>query len=309
MKNTLWNEEYRPNKLDDCIIPKRIEKVLKGYVKNEDVPNLLFYGPAGCCKTTTAKAIVSELEADYLFINGSDETGKADILNKTIPFATGLSLNGKKRVVIIDECDRLTPNAQDSLKAYIEQFSDNCRFIFTANTPSRIIKPIHSRCLCFDFNIESKEKPELMVKLLKSIINILHDKKISYDIQALQTLIFKRFPDYRSIVNDIQAYATAYNTIDIGIATFNENSIVEPLYGFIKSKDFDGVRKWLYETNFSQDEIFTALWKGITNLDKRIIPTVIVILADYQFKADRAIIPQVNILACLVEIMNEVQNG
>ena len=284
MKNTLWNEEYRPNKLDDCIIPKRIEKVLKGYVKNEDVPNLLFYGPAGCCKPPTAKAIVSELDADYLFINGSDETGKA-------------------------ECDRLTHNAQDSLKAYIEQFSDNCRFIFTANTPSRIIKPIHSRCLCFDFNIESKEKPELMVKLLKSIINILHDKKVSYDIQALQTLIFKRFPDYRSIVNDIQAYATAYNTIDIGIATFNENSIVEPLYGFIKSKDFDGVRKWLYETNFSQDEIFTALWKGITNLDKRIIPTVIVILADYQFKADRAIIPQVNILACLVEIMNEVQNG
>ena len=304
--NTLWNEEFRPKTIADCIIPDRIASVLNGYIKNNDIPSLLFYGPAGCCKTTTAKAIVNELQAEYLFINGSDETGKADILNKTIPFATGVSLGNTKRVVIIDECDRLTMQAQDSLKSYMEQFSDNCRFIFTANTPSRIIKPIHSRCLCFDFNIQSQEKAELMVKLFKSITSILISKNIEFDNKALQAVVFRDFPDYRRIVNNIQAYATAHNCIDEGIVTFGEADIVTPLYTFIKAKDFDGVRKWLYEANYTQEEIFQALWTGINQLPQKIIPSVIVILADYQFKAERAIIPQVNILACLVEIMNEI---
>lgn len=306
--NTLWNEEFRPNHIDNCIIPNRIKSVIKGYIKKNDIPSLLFYGPAGCCKTTTARAIINTLDAEYIFINGSDETGKSDILNQVIPFATGISAynNNVPKIVFIDEADRLTKQAQDSLKAYMEQYSSNCRFIFTANTPSQIIKPIHSRCLCFDFNIQSSEKPELMVEFLKSIINVLDKKHISYDVKVLQNVIVKDFPDYRTIMNNLQAYSTAHGTINEGILTFGESDIVSALYTFIKSKDFEGARKWLYETNYSQDEIFRAIYRGLnSHINSKYIPAAIVILADYQSKADRAIIPQVNILACIIEIMNE----
>lgn len=306
--NTLWNEEYRPDTLDRCIIPKRIKSVLEGYVNKSDIPSLLFYGPAGCCKTTTAKAIANTLNAEFLFINASDETGKADILNKVVPFATGISAYNpdSPKIVIMDEADRISSQGQDSLKSYMELYSSNCRFIFTANTPSKLIKPIHSRCICFDFNIQNQEKPELMMQFMKSCIHILKEKEIPFDTKSLQKVIVKDFPDYRTVVNNLQAYATAHGTIDEGIITFGETDIVEPLYAFIKTKDFDGVRKWLYETNYSQEEIFRALYRGMnTHINPKAIPSVIVILADYQFKADRAIIPQVNILACIVEIMNE----
>lgn len=306
--NSLWNEEYRPETLDDCIIPDRIMSVLKGYVKKSDVPNLLFYGPAGCCKTTTAKAIVNTLDAEYLFINAADETGKGDILSKVVPFATGISAYNPDvpKIIIMDEGDRLSPAAADSLKTYMELYSSNCRFIFTANTPSKIIKPIHSRCLCFDFNIQGSEKPELMTKFLKACMKMLSDKNIVYDTKALQLAIFKDFPDYRSIVNNLQAYAIAHDCIDEGIATFGEVELVTPLYTFIKAKNFEGARKWLYESNYSQEEIFRALWKGLSqNVDTKLIPACILILADYQSKAGNAIIPQVNILACIIEMMNE----
>lgn len=307
--NTLWNEEFRPKTVSECIIPARIKAVIEGYVKNNDVPSLLFYGPAGCCKTTTAKSIINTLDAEYLFINGSDETGKADILNQVIPFATGVSAYNPDapKIVFIDEADRLTKQAQDSLKAYMEQYSSNCRFIFTANTPSQIIKPIHSRCLCFDFNIQSSEKPKLMVQFLKTIINILEKKQIKYDMKILQNLIVKDFPDYRTIMNNLQAYSTAHGEINEGILTFGEDDIIVALYGFIKTKNFEGARKWLYETNYSQEEIFRAIYRGMyQNIETRHIPACIVILADYQAKAERAIIPQVNILACIIEIMNEI---
>lgn len=306
--NTLWNEEYRPKTIDDCIIPIRIKSILEGYIYKKDIPSLLFYGPAGCCKTTTARAIVNTLNAEYLFINASDETGKADILNKVVPFATGISAYNPDapKIVILDEADRISAQGQDSLKSYMELYSSNCRFIFTANTPSKLIKPIHSRCICFDFNIQNQEKPELMMQFMKSCIHILKEKEIPFDTKSLQKVIVKDFPDYRTVVNNLQAYATAHGTIDEGIITFGETDIVEPLYAFIKTKDFDGVRKWLYETNYSQEDIFRALYRGLNNhIDQKFIPSVIVILADYQFKADRAIIPQVNILACIAEIMNE----
>lgn len=306
--NTLWNEEYRPDTLDRCIIPKRIKSVLEGYVNKNDIPSLLFYGPAGCCKTTTAKAIANTLNAEFLFINASDETGKADILNKVVPFATGISAYNpdSPKIVIMDEADRISSQGQDSLKSYMELYSSNCRFIFTANTPSKLIKPIHSRCICFDFNIQNQEKPELMMQFMKSCIHILKEKEIPFDTKSLQKVIVKDFPDYRTVVNNLQAYATAHGTIDEGIITFGETDIIEPLYAFIKTKDFDGVRKWLYETNYSQEDIFRALYRGLnSHIDTKFIPSVIVILADYQFKADRAIIPQVNILACIAEIMNE----
>lgn len=305
--NTLWNEEYRPKTIDECIIPIRIKSVLEGYINKKDIPSLLFYGPAGCCKTTTAKAIANTLNAEYLFINASDETGKADILNKVVPFATGISAYNPDapKIVILDEADRISAQGQDSLKSYMELYSSNCRFIFTANTPSKLIKPIHSRCICFDFNVQSQEKPELMVQFYKTCMTILEEKNIPYDKKILQSVINKDFPDYRTVVNNLQAYATAHGEIDAGLITFGETDIVEPLYAFIKAKNFDGVRKWLYETNYSQEEIFRALYKGLKHIDSKAIPSVIVILADYQFKADRAIIPQVNILACIVEIMNE----
>lgn len=306
--NTLWNEEYRPKTLNDCIIPDRIMSVLKGYIEKSNVPNLLFYGPAGCSKTTTAKAIVNTLDAEYLFINAADETGKSDILNKVVPFATGVSSYNPDvpKIIVLDEGDRLSPAAADSLKTYMELYSSNCRFIFTANTPSKIIKPIHSRCLCFDFNIQSKEKPELMAKFLKSCEKMLSDKCIPYKVKALQLAIFKDFPDYRCIVNNLQAYAAAHKTVDEGIATFGELELVTPLYTFIKAKDFEGIRKWLYETNYSQEEVFRALYKGLSqNISEKLIPACILILADYQSKANSAIIPQVNMLACILEFMNE----
>lgn len=305
-ENTLWCEQYRPTKIEDLIIPSRIEKIIKGFIKNHDIPSMLFSGSAGCCKTTTAKAICNTLGADYLFINASDETGKADILNQVSPFATGMSYNTEcPKIVVLDESDRISGAGLDSLKSYMESYSKNCRFIFTANTPAKIIEPIKSRCLCLDFAPSVKEKAELMAKFLNRCINILKEKNIDYSPVALQHLIINNFPDYRKIINTLQSYSTGYGKIDEGIVTLVDNSIVNSLVPLLKAKNFNGARKWLYESSYTEEDVINALYKGLDSFDKSKIPSIVIVLAEYQYKNAFVANPQLNLMACLTEIMSE----
>lgn len=306
MKNNLWCEKYRPKVVTDLILPERIKSVILKAVQTGDIPNMLFSGRAGTCKTSTAKAIANTLNAECLIINGSDETGKSDINNKVTPFATGLNLSEKanQRIIIIDEFDRLTGNAQDFLKYFIEECSSNCRFIFTCNTPAKIIEPIKSRCLCFDFNISSKEKPELMASLLNKLGLILNENNIEFDKKPLVHLIYNLFPDYRKIINQLQSYSDAYGKIDEGIVVTNTTDIADEIYKIIKTKNFETIRKWVSETQYSSDDIFNALFLGLRDHvnNKESLPNIVLILAEYQYKGAFVANPVLNTLACCLEI-------
>lgn len=305
MNNNLWCETYRPKVVDELILPERISSVITKFIENGDTPNMLFSGRAGTCKTSTAKAIVNTLDAEYLFINGSDETSKSDITNKVTPFASGMNTSEKaaQRIVILDECERLAPATQDFLKGFIEEYSSNCRFIFTCNTPAKVIEPIKSRCLCFDFNVSATEKPELMAKFLKRITNILSEKDIYFEKEALIHLIFKLFPDYRRIMNQLQSYSTAYGKIDEGLIAVSSDSIVSEVYETVNSKDFDTIRKWIAETQYTPEDIFEALYEGLVDVpNKKAVPNCVLILADYQNRAAFVANPDINLCACLLEI-------
>lgn len=303
--NALWVELYRPRGVSELILPERIISVINNFIKTGDVPNMLFYGRAGTCKTTTAKAIINTIDAECLFINGSDETGKADVSNKVVPFATGMNLSdtAKQRVVIIDECDRLSAYSQDYLKAFIEEHSGNCRFIFTCNTPSKIIEPLKSRCLCFDFNVSGKEKPQLMTQLMARIINILNERGIQYEQKALIHLIYNLFPDYRKIINQLQSYITAYGKVDEGLLAVSSNDIASEVYSVLKSKKFDEIRKWVVETEYDAQDIISALYAGLQeHVPAKSIPNSVLVLAEYDYKHAFVTNPQLNILACCLEI-------
>lgn len=306
LKQTLWAEIYRPKTVEECILPKRIHNVMMSFVEQKDVPNLLFYGQAGTVKTTTAKAIAHDLGSDVMYINMSDETGKADIMEKIIPFATTVSIEGKSvpKIIIGDECDRLSTFAQDSLKAYIEKFSSNCRFIFIANTPSRVIEPIKSRCNTFNFNIEKSDKQEILMKFFTRVSNILEENDISFDKKILARHIAKLFPDYRKIINSLQLYSNTYKTIDEGILTFTTDDIAKVLYDFIKNKNFNDARKWLKESLYSSDDIINALYNGLTdNVKQSLQPEFILIISEYAYKSAFVANQELNTMAMITELM------
>jgi DNA polymerase III delta prime subunit len=302
----LWVEKYRPQKIDDCILPESLKKTFKDYVAQGELPHFLLCGTAGVGKTTIAKALCNEIGAEYVILNGSDTGGHIDTLRTTIKgFATSVSLTDAKKVIILDEADYLQANStQPALRNYMEEFSANCRFIFTANYKNRIIEPIHSRCAVIEFKIDSKEKQEIAAAFFKRATAILKQEGVEFDPKVVAELVTKHFPDYRRILNELQRYSVS-GKIDSGILVNMSQESFKGLIKLMKDKDFGEVRKWVAKNS---DAETTALFRELydnasTNMDPNSIPAMILILADYQYKAAFVADHELNIMAALTEIM------
>lgn len=302
----LWVEKYRPQKIDDCILPESLKKTFKDYVAQGELPHFLLCGTAGVGKTTIAKALCNEIGAEFVILNGSDTGGHIDTLRTTIKgFATSVSLTDAKKVIILDEADYLQANStQPALRNYMEEFSANCRFIFTANYKNRIIEPIHSRCAVIEFKIDSKEKQEIAAAFFKRATAILRQENIEFDPKVVAELITKHFPDYRRILNEMQRYSVS-GKIDSGILVNMSEESFKGLIKLMKDKDFTEVRKWVAKNS---DADTTALFRELydnasVNMDVNSIPPMVLILADYQYKAAFVADHELNIMAALTEIM------
>lgn len=302
----LWVEKYRPQKIDDCVLPESLKKTFKEFIDSGELPNFLFCGTAGTGKTTAAKALCNEVGAEYILINGSDEGRKIDTLRTTITsFAAAVSLDNRKRVVIIDEADYMNADSvQPALRAFIEEFSNNCRFIFTCNFKSRIIEPLHSRCAVVDFKIDSKEKQEIAGKFFKRVSGILETESVTYDKAVVAELIMKHFPDYRRILNELQRYSVS-GTIDKGVLSSVSEETFKDLITNLKAKNFNEVRKWVAKnSDMETTAIFHELYESATDyMELQSVPQLVVILADYQYKAAFVADHELNMMAAMTEIM------
>jgi len=311
MSDFLWVEKYRPKTIEECILPSETKKTFLGFMSKGEVPNLLLSGPAGCGKTTVAKALCEELGADYYVINGSDEGRFLDtVRNQAINFASTVSITSgaKHKVIIIDEADNTTHDVQLLLRANIEEFYGNCRFIFTCNYKNKIIEPLHSRCAVVDFSIKGKEKQEIAVEFFKRLNYILDEQRVEYDKKVIVELINKHFPDWRRVLNECQRYS-ASGRIDTGIlATFSDVSIND-LTKNLKEKNFPAVRKWCVD-NLDNDpaillrRIYDSLYGSLKNAS---IPAAVLIIARYQYQIAFVADQEINLLAALTEIMLECE--
>ena len=305
----LWVEKYRPKKIEDCILPAGIKDTFQQFVNRGEIPNLLLAGPAGCGKTTVAKALCHELGVDYYVINGSDEGRFLEtVRNNAKNFASTVSLSSeaKHKVIIIDEADNTTSDVQLLLRASIEEFANNCRFIFTCNYKNKIIEPLHSRCAVVDFSIKGKEKQEIAASFFSRLNHILETEKIGSDNKVLAQLINKHFPDWRRVLNECQRYSVS-GKIDTGIlATFSDVK-TDDLFKNLKEKNFSEVRKWCVN-NLDNDP--TVLLRHIYDgcygsLDGPGIAAAVLIIAKYQYQSAFVADQEINLLACLTEIMVE----
>ena len=305
----LWVEKYRPKKIEDCILPAGIKDTFQQFVNRGEIPNLLLAGPAGCGKTTVAKALCHELGVDYYVINGSDEGRFLDtVRNNAKNFASTVSLSSeaKHKVIIIDEADNTTNDVQLLLRASIEEFAANCRFIFTCNYKNKIIEPLHSRCAVVDFSIKGKEKQEIAASFFSRLNYILETERIESDKKVLAQLIKKHFPDWRRVLNECQRYSVA-GKIDTGIlATFSDVK-TDDLFKNLKEKNFPEVRKWCVN-NLDNDP--TVLLRHIYDgcygsLDGPGVAAAVLIIAKYQYQSAFVADQEINMLACLTEIMVE----
>lgn len=303
----LYVEKYRPKTIDDCILSADIKQSLKSFVKVERIPNLLLSGSPGVGKSTVAIALCNDIGAEYLFINGSDEGRNIDTLRTTIrQFASTISLTDSKKVVIIDEADGMNASStQLALKSFIEEFSSNCAFIFTCNYKNRVIEAIHSRCTCIDFKIETKDKAQLSMQLFKRIVYILDNELVAYNKPVLVELISKYYPDFRRTLNELQRYAVS-GTIDAGILLNVADEQYKQLFNALKDKNFTDVRSWVAQnSDIDSVQLFRKIFdKSGSLFDKGSIPNVILILADYQYKSAFVMDKEINIMACLTEIMS-----
>jgi len=307
----LWVEKYRPKTIEDCILPTSIKKTFQDFLDKGEVPNLLLAGPAGCGKTTVAKALCNELGVDVYVINGSDEGRFLDTVRNTAKnFASTVSLSSdaKHKVIIIDEADNTTNDVQLLLRAFTEEFSGNCRFIFTCNFKNKIIEPLHSRCACIDFSTNSKVRPQLAAQFFKRLQEILVAESIESDNKVLVELINKHFPDWRRVINECQRYSSS-GKIDSGIlATFSDVK-VNDLIRYLKEKDFKEVRKWVVN-NLDNDasvlfrRIYDSLYESLVSGS---IPAAVLVIAKYQYQVAFVADQEINMLACLTEIMVECE--
>ena len=305
----LFVEKYRPSTIQDCILPVELEATFTKLLKSGECQNMLFYGGAGIGKTSVAKAVCNDFGADYILINCSED-GTIDTLRTKIrSFASSVSLGGGPKVIILDEFDYSNAQSiQPALRGAIEEFAKNCRFIITCNYKNRIISPIHSRFTNINFSIPAEEKPKLAIKMLKRLEYILKEEGITYDKEVLAKLIYKFFPDFRRILNELQRYSLGGH-IDIGILTNLQDVSVDDLMKYMKSKRFSDVRKWVVENmDNSFSDVFRSIYDGLsTNLVPSSIPRAIVILAEYQHKAAFVADHEINMCACMVELMMECE--
>ena len=307
----LWSEKYRPRTIEDCILPDIIKKTFIDFLDKGEVPNLLLSGPAGCGKTTVAKALCNELGVDVYVINGSDEGRFLDTVRNTAKnFASTVSLSStaKHKVIIIDEADNTTNDVQLLLRAFTEEFSRNCRFIFTCNFKNKIIEPLHSRCSCIEFTTNKSNKPQLANKFFNRLQFILETENVKYSKRVVIELINKHFPDWRRILNECQRYSSG-GEIDAGILAHFSDIKVNDLVKKLKEKNFPEVRKWIVDnldndTNLLLRRIYDACYDSMV---PNSIPAAVLCLARYQYQMAFVADQEINMLACLTEIMCECE--
>jgi len=301
----LWVEKYRPHKIADCILPDDLKQTFQQFVNDGSIPNLLLAGTAGVGKTTVARAMLDEINADYLIINGSMNGNIDTLRNEIRNYAGTVSFGGGRKYVILDEADYLNASStQPALRNFMEEFSSNCGFILTCNFKNRIIQPLHSRCAVVDFKIQKKQLGGLAVEFMKRAIWILEAENVEYDKGAVAEVIKKHLPDWRRVLNEFQRYA-ARGKIDTGILASVDNTNISELVKCLKNREFENMRKWI-GTNSSADvnTLFRSLYDTAYDiLDQNSVPQLILILADYQYKAAFVVDQEINLAACMTQIM------
>jgi DNA polymerase III delta prime subunit len=305
----LWVEQYRPKTIDDCILPDSLKSLFLAFIKKGEISNMLFSGTAGIGKTTVAKALCEQMNCDWIMINGSEEGGIDVLRNKIKNFASTVSLSGGKKVVILDEADYLNPQStQPALRGFVEEFHKNCRFILTCNFKNRIIEPLHSRFSNIEFKVNPKDKPKLASRLFERAVYILKEQNVSYEDKVLVELITKHFPDFRKLINELQRYSVS-GSIDAGILVNVSDENLKTLVTHLKGKAFSDMRKWVVN-NLDNDpvKIFRKIYDTLyTNLEPSTIPHAVLIIADYQYKSAFVADQEINLVACLTELMSQVK--
>jgi replication factor C small subunit len=305
----MWSEKHRPKTVEDCILPKEIKTCLLNYVREGEVPHLIFYGVSGVGKTTAAKALCNQIGIDYLFINGSDETGIDTFRNKVKNFASTVSFNRKKKVILIDEGDGLNINStQPAMRSAMDEFSKNCTFIITCNNPNLISPHLMSRFTKLEFRIPKEEKIAVMSQFLSSTFKILDAENVTYDKKAVAELVKKNYPDFRQTILELQRYHNSTETgeIDIGILR-QSNGKVQDLVVAMRGKDFDAIRAWVTENCYDmRSGVYRSIYDVIYPLlDKSSVANAVLIIARYQYQAAFAADLELNLTACILEIITE----
>ena len=305
----LWVEKYRPKTINECILPDRLKTIFQQISLEGRIPNMILSGGPGMGKTTVAKALCNEVGCDFLMINGSEESGIDVLRTKIRGYASTVSFDGKRKVVILDEADYLNPQStQPALRSFIEEFEKHCSFIMTCNYINRIIEPLHSRCQTIDFRINKEEKLNVGSNFGKRLYTILDQEKVNYDKKVVAEVLFKHFPDYRRVLNELQKYSK-YESIDSGILSQISDMDLSELMNHMKNKKFNEVRKWVVN-NLDNDpqKVYRKIYDVAENhIQTTSIPQLVLILADSQYKSAFAADHELNLVACLVEIMVECQ--
>jgi DNA polymerase III delta prime subunit len=306
MSNLLWVEKFRPASIDECVLPVEIKKVFQNIVDTGEVPNLLLTGTSGIGKTTVAKALCNQLGCDWLMINGSNEGRMIDTLRTTITnYASTVSFSGGKKIIIIDEADYMNKDSvQPAMRGLIEEFSNNCRFFFTCNYKNKILPSLHSRCSVIDFKINREDKPELAKKFSEIAMKLLDSENIKYKPDVVAKLVVRYFPDFRRVLNELQNNAVS-GKIDASILEASSNENFNQLIGFLKEKDFTQMRKWVAQ-NIDNDHV--GLYRQVydsmfSNIKKQSVPDAVLIIADYSYKSAFVADQEINMVACLTELM------
>ena len=305
MEHLLWVEKYRPKTVSDCILPDRIKTVFQEYVNQKNIPNLLLSGGAGIGKTSIAKAMCQDIGCDVMVINGSDEGRMIDTFRTKIKnYGSSMSLSGGRKVIILDEADYCNPESvQPALRNFIEEFSSNCSFIFTCNFKHKLIEPLHSRCAVVDFGLRPAEKTSMAGQFFKRVQSILEEEKVEFDDKVVAEIIKKHFPDFRRVLNELQRYSQL-GKIDTGVLAQIGNIQIDQIVKYIKDKDFTAIRKWVASNDLDSNTIFRQVYDSLYDIMKpQSIPQAVLIIADYQYKAAFVSDPEINIVACLTELM------
>jgi DNA polymerase III delta prime subunit len=300
----LWVEKYRPQKIDDCVLPQALKDTFRQYVEQGELPNFLFTGSAGVGKTTIAKALCNEIGAEYMMINGSEESGIDTLRTKIKGFASTISLTDAKKVVILDEADYLNANStQPALRGFIEEFANNCRFILTCNFKNRIIEPLHSRCGLYEFNTTKKDLVQLAAQFMKRAEYILAQEGVDYGRKDIADLIMKHAPDWRRVLNELQRRSSTGET-----SSKESGNNYDDLFASLKTKDFKKMRSWVVNNqDVDTATVFRNVYDRMQNYAKpQSIPQLVLILADYQYKDAFVADHELNMVACMTEIMSAV---